>query len=105
MQWVKTGAVKTTASLQYPMELPMSKFCTRGALNDTWGSTYRLGGVVLHYGDDGNKGHYKFLQRQPTGKWLLFDDDEVPVSKSPAAVLQCRELVCGLVYSRSPTQR
>ena len=83
----------------------MAKFCTKGALEDKWSSLYRLGGVVLHIGDDGNKGHYQYLQRQPTGNWLLFDDAEDPVSKSPAAVLQYRQLVCGLVYSRTPTQR
>ena len=106
LQWdAKYGAVKTIASVQYPMELPMAKYCTRDSLQDGWGSLYSLGGVVLHHGSSGNGGHYTYIQRQAHNKWVLFDDDKAPLPKSPKEVLGYRQLVCGLVYHRNPPSR
>ena len=106
MQWdEERGVMKSIANVQYPMELPVGKFCTKSALKDGWGSTYHLGGVVLHHGSSGNAGHFTFLQRQPSGSWTLFDDDNVPLPKTPNEVLDNRQLVCGLVYYRRSNHR
>ena len=87
------------------MEFSIGKLCTKEALNDGWGSRYDLGGVGLHHGSTGNAGHYTFVQRQSSGSWMLFDDDKVPLPKSPSQVLGYRQLVCGLVYHRTSTLR
>lgn len=106
MQWDEQhGVMKTIASVQYPIQLPMAKFCTKRALDDGWGSTYNLGGVVLHYGSSGNGGHYVFIQRRPSGSWALFNDAQEPLPLSPSQVLGYHQLVCGLVYHRTPSHR
>lgn len=106
MQWDnQNGVTKSIASVQYPMELPMAKFCTKSALKDGWGGTYNLGGVVLHHGSSANWGHYNFVQRRPSGSWALFDDAHEPLPQSPKEVLGYGQLVCGLVYHRTPTHR
>ena len=99
-------AVKSAASMRYPMELSMAKYCTSGALADGWGGRYTLGGVVLHYGSDGDRGHYKFLYRQPdANRWQLFDDAKEPKAHTPKEVLGYHQLACGFVYYRTPPPR
>ena len=99
------SVMKSIASVQYPMELPIGKFCTKEALNDGWGSLCDLGGVVLQHGSTGNAVQYTLVQRQSSGSGMLFDDDKAPLPKGPSQGLGCCQLVCGLVYHRSSTHR
>ncbi|KAL3162478.1 Ubiquitin carboxyl-terminal hydrolase 34 [Trebouxia sp. C0010 RCD-2024] len=99
-------AVKSAASMHYPMQLSMAKYCTSGALADGWGGVYTLGGVVLHQGSSGDAGHYTFLQKQPDSNiWVLFDDSKTPKARTPNQVLGFRQLACGFVYHRTPPPR
>lgn len=97
------GAVKIDSPFCYPLDLDLKKYCTMGALADSWGSTYQLGAIVLHTGDaDG--GHYCFVQRMGKQLWWLRNDDKPPkVITSQAALAFTRE-ACALIYLRTPPQ-
>ncbi|KAL3155338.1 putative ubiquitin carboxyl-terminal hydrolase FAF-X [Trebouxia sp. C0009 RCD-2024] len=99
----QSGPLKIDTPFCYPLDLDLEKFCTAGALADGWGSTYQLGGVVLHTGN-AKGGHYRFVQRMGKQLWWLRNDDTPPeVLTSQAALAYTRE-ACALIYLRTPPQ-
>lgn len=102
MQFVDK-AIKEQRPFHYPLELDMRKFCTRGALADGWGSTYQLGGIVLHDGG-ANGGHYWFVQRLDQQHWLVRNDGKEAKKITSQTALAFTREACALLYLRTPPQ-
>ena len=103
MQFHDREASKEHRHFRYPLDLDLRKFCTTAALADGWGSTYQLGGIVLH-GGDADGGHYRYLQRISGQLWWLRDDAESPTGITAEKALAYNREACGLVYLRNPPE-
>ncbi len=86
----------------YPLHLDLGRFCTKAALADWLGSTYVLGGIVLHDGG-ANGGHYRYVLRMDEGKWLR-NDAKLPKVITQHAALAYTQEAYGLVYLRTPPE-
>ena len=101
MQFHDKKASKEQRLFRYPLDLELRKYCTSAALADGWGSTYQLGGIVLHDGG-ANGGHYCYVQKINGQLWWLRDDAKPAKDITPKSPLGYTREACALVYLRTP---
>jgi len=90
------GLKKNKNPIEYPLEIDMSRFCSKSWANQ---GKFQLIGLIIHKGNSLGEGHYVALSRRNDGKWYYCNDAQVTEIEEEL-VTRSQRLAYLLLYRR-----